>query len=157
MFLASDESFFKYLADQDDDAAMDDVLTITRYLDFLLALLLRAKEKLELVGHCYAPLSEDFRALVRLRGARALQRQHDRQLLNLGGAPVRVDKGYLSDFALSMIRLERELGLPAPAPTAYIDPRDNPALLRMFDILRGPGAPDAAESVRVESKPIPEL
>lgn len=158
MFLASDDSFFSYLAEQDDDAAMDDVAVIKQYLDFLLALLLRAKEKLELVGHCYEPLSEDFRALLRVRGVEALQRRHDRQLLSLGGGPVRVDKGYLSDFVVSMVRLERELGLGAPPPTAYVDPRDDPFLLRMMEILRRPAdAPGGVEDARGGSKPIQEL
>ncbi|QGN68068.1 IMV membrane protein [Equine molluscum contagiosum-like virus] len=139
MFFADDSSFFTYLADQDDDAALEDVLLVKHYLDFLLALLVRAKDKLEALGHCYEPLSEDFRALVHVRAMRELRKVHDRALLRLDGAPVRVSQGYLADFVLSLVRLARELDLGVPPPTRYVDPRDDPYLASLLEILHGDG------------------
>ncbi|AUL80215.1 hypothetical protein [Vaccinia virus] len=57
MFFADDDSFFKYLASQDDESALSDILQITQYLDFLLLLLIQLKNKLEAVRHCYESLS----------------------------------------------------------------------------------------------------
>nr|WQH57954.1 MAG: MC075R [Molluscum contagiosum virus] len=153
MFFAEDSSFFKYLAEQDDDTALDDVMLVKHYMDVLLALLVRAKNKLEALGHCYEPLSEDFRALLHVRQLRELRQVHDRALLRLDAEPVRVSHGYLADFVLSLVRMARELGeLGVPPRTRYVDPRDDPTLAYVLEILHGTDV-DSVAGARALARP----
>ncbi|ATI21174.1 virion morph [Eastern grey kangaroopox virus] len=136
MFFAEDESFVDYLADRDDDQAMEDVLLVKRYLNFLLALLIRSKDKLEALGHCYEQLSRSFRALIRLRSSEVLVKTFHRPLVVPSGQPVTIDRGYLSDFVVSLIRLEKDRDYDIPEPTRFLNPSDDVYLKNVVSILK---------------------
>ncbi|CCD83242.1 subunit of the poxvirus multiprotein entry-fusion complex [Squirrelpox virus] len=136
MFFEESNSFFAYLAAQEDDAAMDDVATVVRHLDVLLHLLLRGKEKLEAIGHCYEPLSEDVTALFEFRNMRELRRVLDRASGPAAEGRVAIRRGYLTDFAVSLVRLAADARFDPPPMVRYLDPRNDPVLAGVVSLLR---------------------
>lgn len=47
LFLTDDSGFYNYLSEKSDDDAMNDINIVKYYMDFLLSILIRSKEKLE--------------------------------------------------------------------------------------------------------------
>ncbi|QHG62625.1 virion protein [Cetacean poxvirus 1] len=137
MFFANDNSFFKYLSEQEDEIAMSDLETISCYLDFMLTMLIKSKDKLEVVGYCYDPLSEDFRSLVKFIDMNDLRKVYDKALTNVNDdVNIKLYKGYLTDFIISLMRLKTESKLEdIPNHTRYIDPRRSICFSNMLSIL----------------------
>ncbi|QCO69501.1 recombinant pox virus viron protein [Myxoma virus] len=138
IFLKDDESFFKYLSEQDDDTAMSDVQIITEYLDFLLELLIKSKDKLEAVGYYYAPLSEEYKSVFEFSDMLSLRKLFNKIPVNtVTNTPVFVDKGYLSDFVVASTRLKNQLKLPVnkEIKVSYIDPKKDITFNNILSIL----------------------
>ncbi|ASK51270.1 IMV membrane protein, virion morphogenesis [Eptesipox virus] len=135
MFFANDKSFFKYLSEQDDEIAMMDVSCIIEHLNFLLMLLIKSKEKLEAIGHCYEPLSEDFKSVMDFSSMTEMKQLLNKTPINVNDVSVKVDKGYLLDFVISMIRLKNSVDYKTPKHVTYIDPRHNQLLSNILKII----------------------
>ncbi|AAA48081.1 core component [Vaccinia virus Ankara] len=137
MFFADDDSFFKYLASQDDESSLSDILQITQYLDFLLLLLIQSKNKLEAVGHCYESLSEEYRQLTKFTDSQDFKKLFNKVPIVTDGR-VKLNKGYLFDFVISLMRFKKESSLATTAidPIRYIDPRRDIAFSNVMDILK---------------------
>ncbi|AVD69243.1 ORF124 [Saltwater crocodilepox virus] len=124
LFFKGDESFLRYVSARDEAEAARDVAEVKGALNFLLALALRGKDKLERYGYCYEPLSRGFEMLAEVRaGTGALRELDSRSLSPDAGAPgtVSLDTGRVHDFVVSLTRLERELRLPPPPPSTCVD------------------------------------
>ncbi|AOP31571.1 virion morph [Skunkpox virus] len=136
MFLADDDSFFKYLASQDDESSLSDILQITQYLDFLLLLLIQSKNKLEAIGHCYESLSEEYRQLTKFTDTQDFKKLFNKVPIATDGR-VKINKGYLFDFVVSMMRFKKESSImPNIGPVRYIDPRRDIVFSNVMDILK---------------------
>ncbi|QDJ95079.1 IMV membrane protein [Hypsugopox virus] len=135
MFFTDDKSFFKYLSEQEDDIAMTDISCIVEHLNFLLTLLIKSKEKLEAIGHCYEPLSEDFKAIVDFSSMTEMKQLLNKTPLNVKDVSVNVDKGYLLDFVISMIRFKNNVNYKTPKHITYIDPKYNQLLSNILKII----------------------
>ncbi|AAK85026.1 hypothetical protein [Lumpy skin disease virus] len=135
IFLENDDSFFKYLSEQDDETAMSDIETIVTYLNFLLSLLIRSKDKLESIGYYYEPLSEECKTLVDFSNMKNFRILFNKIPINILNKQITVNKGYLSDFVTTLMRLKKELFLESPEPITYIDPRKDPTFLNILSIL----------------------
>ncbi|AKJ93722.1 virion morph [Raccoonpox virus] len=136
MFFADDDSFFKYLASQDDESSLSDILQITQYLDFLLLLLIQSKNKLEAVGHCYESLSEEYRQLAKFTDTQEFKKLFNKVPIATDGR-VKLNKGYLFDFVVSMMRFKKESSIiPNIDPVRYIDPRRDIVFSNVMDILK---------------------
>ncbi|AMB18393.1 M060R [Myxoma virus] len=136
IFLNDDDSFFKYLAAQEDDVAMSDVHTIVDYLNFLLALLIKSKDKLEAVGYYYAPLSEEYKAVFDFTDTKSLKQLFNKQPVYVeSDSPICVDKGYLADFVLATTRLKKQLNLTLDKDVTYVDPYKDKRFANILSIL----------------------
>ncbi|AST09284.1 virion protein [Murmansk poxvirus] len=135
MFFAEDDSFFKYLANQDNESSLSDILHITNYMDFLLLLLIRSKNKLEAIGHCYDSLSEEYRQLTKFTNTQELKKLFNKVPTTTDGL-LKINRGYLFDFVVSMMRFKKEsMNDIVPEPTRYIDPRRDISFSNVMDIL----------------------
>ncbi len=136
MFLEEDDSFFKYLASQDDETAIQDVNKIVDYLNFILMTLIRSKDKLEAVGHYYEPLSEECTSLFEFVNKKELRTLFNRLPSKTDESScLKINRGYLSDFVISLIRLKRSSKTTVPPPTRYIDPRRDILFSNVLSIL----------------------
>ncbi|ABI99058.1 virion protein [Deerpox virus W-1170-84] len=140
IFLEDNESFFKYISEQDDETAMSDIENIVNYLDFLLLLLIKSKDKLESIGYFYEPLSEEYRSLIDFSDMKNFRVLYNRIPINVTPeSSIELNKGYLSDFVISLMRLKKEFkGSDSVTKTiTYIDPRKDISFSNILSILNG--------------------
>ncbi|AEN03662.1 virion protein [Yokapox virus] len=134
MFFAEDDSFFKYLTTQDNESSLSDILHITNYMDFLLLLLIKSKNKLEAIGHCYDSLSEEYRQLTKFTNSQDFRKLFNKIPTTTDGL-VTINRGYLFDFVVSMMRFKKESKNDTPEYTRYIDPRRDISFSNIMNIL----------------------
>ncbi|ABQ43540.1 virion protein [Tanapox virus] len=135
IFLEEDDSFFKYLSEQSDEVAMTDIVDITKCLNFLLMILIKSKDKLESVGYYYEPLSEEMNSFVNFSDMKSFRVLFNKVPTSFSKSVINVNKGYLSDFVVSMLRYKKCFKDEVPVPTTYIDPRIDKTFLNMLSIL----------------------
>ncbi|WZD65396.1 IMV menbrane protein [Bovine papular stomatitis virus] len=131
MFLEEDDSFFSFVAGLPDDEALGAVQSAAALLDFLLAVVLRGKEKLAAAGHHYDAVTDGrARAVMEFRDLRELVRLFDRRPCAPAGR-VQVRDGPAMAFVDACRALMHQRGFDG-AQTAdrvrYITPRDVAAL-----------------------------
>ncbi|ADC53953.1 virion protein [Pseudocowpox virus] len=131
MFLEEDSSFLSFIAALPDDEALGAVQSAAAFLDFLLALVVRGKEKLAAAGHHYDSVADGrARAAFELRDLRELVRLFDRRPCG-ATERVRVRDGPARAFVDATRALMRERGFDgarAAERARYIAPNDLPAL-----------------------------
>nr|WGO62693.1 virion assembly protein [Wadden Sea poxvirus] len=136
MFFTEDETFFNYISKQDDETSIDDIYNIKNHLNFLLMILIKAKDKLEAIGYSYEPLSEEYVACLDFSNTKELRVLHNRIPINVNKQPIIIDRGYLADFVFSLIRYKKESNnIKIPTVTRYIDPRKDIQFLNILNIL----------------------
>ncbi|AAR07421.1 65R [Yaba monkey tumor virus] len=135
IFLEDNDSFFKYISNQSDKAAMSDIEDITKCLNFLLMILIRSKDKLESIGYYYEPLSEEMNSFVDFSDMKSFKVLFNRAPTKFSKSVIQVNEGYLSDFVVSMLRYKKLFKDDLPSPTTYIDPRVDKMFLNMLSIL----------------------
>ncbi|AAR83524.1 CNPV178 putative IMV membrane protein [Canarypox virus] len=136
LFLTDDNSFYAYLAEKTDDEAIRDIDKIKNYMDFLLGTLIRSKEKLENIGCSYEPMSESFKTIIKVKDDGTLVKAFNKPLLNPLSEKVKLNRGYVSDFAISIIRLSKNNPFNLPKNTKYINPNNNMYISNLISILK---------------------
>ncbi|ASC55588.1 membrane protein-like protein [Seal parapoxvirus] len=131
MFLEEDDSFFSFVAALSDDEALNAVQTASSFLDFLLAVVVRGKEKLAAAGHHYDSVADGrARAVMEFRDLRTLARLFDRQPCAASGR-VRVRAGPAMAFVEAGRALMQHRGFDgtrAADRVRYITPGEVPSL-----------------------------
>lgn len=136
LFLTDDNGFYSYLSEKNDDEALEDINTIKKYMDFILSVLIRSKEKLENIGCSYEPMSESFKALIKVKDDGTLVKAFTKPLLNPHSEKIVLDRGYTSDFAISVIRLSNKSNSILPGNTKYINPSENMYINNLISLLK---------------------
>ncbi|UOX38685.1 J1 protein [Finch poxvirus] len=136
LFLTDDSSFYAYLAEKTDDEAIRDIDKVKNYMDFLLGTLIRSKEKLENIGCSYEPMSESFKTIIKVKDDGTLVKAFNKPLLNPLSEKVKLNRGYISDFAISIIRLSKNNPFNLPKNTKYINPNNNMYISNLISILK---------------------
>ncbi|ADT91097.1 virion assembly protein [Cotia virus SPAn232] len=135
IFLENDDSFIKYLSEQDDETTISDIENVTSYLNFLLMILIQSKDKLESIGYYYEPLSEKFNTLVDFSNMKTFRTLYNRIPINVSKSSININKGNLSDFVTTLIRLKKDYNVNIPETTTYIDPREDIRFNNILSIL----------------------
>ncbi|AWU47110.1 IMV membrane protein [Sea otter poxvirus] len=135
MFLADDNAFFAYLTSQSDSDAMDVILDVTKHLTYILQLLIKSKDKLEAIGHCFEPLTENFRSLIHFKNMRQLRRVFDRTPLDVSSEQVRIKSDQITDFVVALMRLEKYMPLPELPNIVEVDMSQDIFLKNILEIL----------------------
>ncbi|QQG31552.1 Poxvirus J1 protein homolog [Swinepox virus] len=136
MFFEDNDSFFKYISSQEDDDALSDIAVIIRQLDFILMMLIKSKDKLESIGYLYEPLSEEYRHVIDFSDMKNLRSMFNKITIRVSDKCVQVNKGYLSDFVTSLIRLsDSDINTYDSFDITYIDPRRNITWNNILSIL----------------------
>ena len=131
MFLEEDNSFFSFIEGLPDDEALSAVQSAATFLDFLLGVVVRGKEKLAAVGHHYDSVTDGrARAVFEFRDLRDLVRLFDRQPCGVTDR-IRVREGpslRFVDAARNLMRQRGFDGTRSAERVRYIDPKDLPTL-----------------------------
>ncbi|QHR82604.1 virion assembly protein [Brazilian porcupinepox virus 1] len=135
IFLENDDSFVKYISEQDDETSISDIENIVSYLNFLLMLLIKSKDKLESIGYYYEPLSEEYKTLTNFSDMRTFRTIHNKIPIDTVKSPIDINRGFLSDFVITMMRLKKEFNDSVPDMTTYIDPRNDIMFKNILSIL----------------------
>ncbi|QRI42897.1 putative IMV membrane protein [Cheloniid poxvirus 1] len=136
LFLTDDSSFYAYLAEKTDDESIKDIDKIKHYMDFLLSILIRSKEKLENIGCSYEPMSESYKTLIKVKDDGTLVKAFNKPLLNPLSEKVKFNRGYISDFAISIIRLSKDNPFNLPKHNKYINPNNNMYISNLISVLK---------------------
>ncbi|QRY18951.1 ORF-81 [Teiidae poxvirus 1] len=136
LFLTDDNGFYSYLADKNNDEAINDINIVKNYMDFILSVLIRSKEKLENIGCSYEPMSESFKSLIKVKEDGSLVKSFSKPLLNPHLDRINLNRGYISDFAISVIRLSKDNPFELPENTKYINPNNNTFISNLVAVLK---------------------
>ncbi|ARE67687.1 SWPV1-154 [Shearwaterpox virus] len=136
LFLTDDSGFYAYLAEKDDGEVIKDIDKVKHYMDFLLSILIKSKEKLENIGCSYEPMSESYKTLIKVKDDGTLIRTFNKPLLNPLSENIKLNRGYVSDFAISIIRLSKGNPFKLPKNTKYINPNNNTYISNLISVLK---------------------
>ncbi|APG58282.1 protein J1 [BeAn 58058 virus] len=98
-------------------------------------LLIQSKDKLESIGYYYEPLSEKFNTLVDFSNMKTFRTIYNRIPVSVSKSSIDINKGKLSDFVTTLIRLKKDYNVHIPDSTTYIDPRKDIRFNNILSIL----------------------